>query len=104
MSEVDIAQRQLYELAKALAIEPKVLILDEPTAALTADLVEILVREGRAAAARGAAIIYISHRLQEIRQIADRVTSHAGRRDQGRTRVSTRFRTMRSSASSSGAP
>jgi ribose transport system ATP-binding protein len=74
MSEVDIAQRQLYELAKALAIEPKVLILDEPTAALTADLVEILFEKVRAAAARGAAVIYISHRLQEIRQIADRVT------------------------------
>ena len=74
MSEVDIAQRQLYELAKALAIEPKVLILDEPTAALTADLVELLFEKVRAAAARGAAVIYISHRLQEIRQIADRVT------------------------------
>jgi ABC-type sugar transport system ATPase subunit len=74
MSEVDIAQRQLYELAKALAIEPKVLILDEPTAALTADLVEILFEKVRAAAARDAAVIYILHRLQEIRQIADRVT------------------------------
>ena len=74
MSEVDIAQRQLYELAKALAIEPKVLILDEPTAALTADLVEDLFKKIRAAAARGAAVIYISHRLQEIRQIADRIT------------------------------
>jgi ribose transport system ATP-binding protein len=74
MSEVDIAQRQLIELAKALAIEPKVLILDEPTAALTADLVELMFEQVRAAAARGAAIVYISHRLQEIRQIADRVT------------------------------
>ncbi len=74
MSDVDIAQRQLYELAKALAIDPKVLILDEPTAALTADLVDLLFEQVRAAAARGAAIVYISHRLQEIRQIADRAT------------------------------
>lgn len=74
MSEVDLAQRQLYELAKALAIEPRVLILDEPTATLTADLVELLFEKIRASAARGAAIVYISHRLQEIRQIADRVT------------------------------
>ena len=96
MSEVDIAQRQLYELAKALAIEPKVLILDEPTAALTADLVELLFEKVRAAAARGAAVIYISHRLQEIRQIADRVTVMRDG-EIGVPRRS-RFRTRRSSA------
>ncbi|RVB37970.1 sugar ABC transporter ATP-binding protein, partial [Mesorhizobium sp. M7A.F.Ca.CA.001.16.1.1] len=74
LCDVDIAQSQLIELAKALAIDPKILILDEPTAALTADLVDILFRNVRQAAARGAAVIYISHRLQEIRQIADTVT------------------------------
>ena len=74
MNEVDIAQRQLFELAKALAVEPKVLILDEPTAALTADLVELLFEKVREAASRGAAVVYISHRLQEIRQIAQRAT------------------------------
>jgi ribose transport system ATP-binding protein len=74
MSEVGIAQRQLYELAKALAIDPKVLILDEPTAALTAGLVELLFEKIRAAAARGAAVVYITHRLHEVRQVADRVT------------------------------
>ncbi|WP_292459498.1 ATP-binding cassette domain-containing protein [Mesorhizobium sp.] len=74
LCDVDIAQSQLIELAKALAINPKILILDEPTAALTADLVDILFRNVREAATRGAAVIYISHRLQEIRQIADTVT------------------------------
>jgi ribose transport system ATP-binding protein len=74
LGDVSIAQSQLIELAKALAIEPKVLILDEPTAALTADLVDILFRNIREAAARGATVIYISHRLKEIRQIADAVT------------------------------
>jgi ribose transport system ATP-binding protein len=74
MADVSIAQRHLIELAKALAIEPKVLVLDEPTAPLTADLVELLFEKIRQAAARGAAVIYISHRLQEVRQIADRVT------------------------------
>lgn len=74
MSEVDIAQRQLFEFAKALAVEPRVLILDEPTAALTADLVELLFDKVREAAARGAAVVYISHRLQEIRQIAQHAT------------------------------
>ncbi|MEJ8570436.1 ATP-binding cassette domain-containing protein [Microbaculum marinum] len=74
LSDVDIAQAQLIELAKALAIDPKVLILDEPTAALTADLVDILFENVRKVARGGAVVIYISHRLQEIRQIADAVT------------------------------
>ncbi|HVY99122.1 MAG TPA: ATP-binding cassette domain-containing protein [Dongiaceae bacterium] len=74
MAGVDIAQRHLIELAKALSIEPKILILDEPTAPLTADLVEVLFEKVRDAAARGAAVIYISHRLQEVRRISDRIT------------------------------
>ena len=74
MSQVDIAQRQLFELAKALAVEPSVLILDEPTAALTPNLVELLFDKVREAAAGGAAVVYISHRLQEIRQIAQLAT------------------------------
>jgi ribose transport system ATP-binding protein len=74
MTEVGVAQRHLIELAKALAIEPKVLVLDEPTAPLTADLVELLFDKIREAAQRSAAIVYISHRLHEVRQIADRVT------------------------------
>lgn len=74
MSDVSVAQSQLVELAKALAIDPKILVLDEPTAPLTADLVDLLFEKVRDAAARGAAVVYISHRLQEVRQIADRVT------------------------------
>lgn len=74
MTQIDIAQRHLIELAKALSIDPKVLILDEPSAPLTPDLVDLMFERVRAAADRGAAIVYISHRLQEIRRIADRVT------------------------------
>ncbi len=74
MTDVGVAQRQLIELAKALASDPKVLVLDEPTAPLTADLVQLLFEKVRDAAARGAAVIYISHRLEEVRQIADHVT------------------------------
>jgi ABC-type sugar transport system ATPase subunit/ribose/xylose/arabinose/galactoside ABC-type transport system permease subunit len=74
VSSLTVAQRQLVELAKALALQPRVLILDEPTAALGADTVQRVFDQVRAAAARGAAVVYISHRLNEVRQIADRVT------------------------------
>jgi ribose transport system ATP-binding protein len=71
---LSVAQRQLVELAKALALSPSVLILDEPTAALGADTVQRVFEQVRAAAERGAAVVYISHRLNEVRQIASRVT------------------------------
>ncbi len=74
LEELGVANCALMELAKALALEPKVLILDEPTAALGADMVERVFAAVREAAARDAAVVYISHRLPEIRQIADRVT------------------------------
>src|SRR5690242_2595384 len=74
VEELGVANRALIELAKALALRPKILILDEPTAALGADMVERVFDAVREAAARDAAVVYISHRLPEIRQIADRVT------------------------------
>jgi ribose transport system ATP-binding protein len=74
MEEVPVAQRQLVELAKALALNPRVLILDEPTAPLGADMVDLLFEQVRAAAERGTAVVYISHRLPEVREIADHVT------------------------------
>jgi ABC-type sugar transport system ATPase subunit/ribose/xylose/arabinose/galactoside ABC-type transport system permease subunit len=74
LDDLSVAQRQLLELAKALALEPSILILDEPTAPLGADMVERVFDQVRAAAGRGAAVIYISHRLAEVRQIATRVT------------------------------
>jgi ribose transport system ATP-binding protein len=74
VSTLGIAQKHLLELAKALVLKPRVLILDEPTAPLGQESVDLLFDRVRAAAASGTAIIYITHRLAEVRLIADRVT------------------------------
>lgn len=74
VDQLTVAQKQLLEVAKAIALEPKVLILDEPTAALGADQTEILFEQIRRATARDTAVIYITHRLTEVRRIADEVT------------------------------
>jgi len=68
------SSQQMLEIAKALQGEPRVLILDEPTASLTEREAEILFTLIRRLKAGGVGIIYISHRMQEIRTIADRVT------------------------------
>src|SRR5690349_22933942 len=67
------AQQQLVEIAKALALDAKLLILDEPTAALGGAETGALFEQVRKLRAEGVGIIYISHRLEEIRQITDRI-------------------------------
>jgi ribose transport system ATP-binding protein len=69
-----VAQKHLLEIAKALAIEPKVLILDEPTASLDRQATDMLFRRIRELAGNGTSVIYITHRLAELREIAHRVT------------------------------
>lgn len=69
-----VAQNHLLEIAKALAIKPKVLILDEPTAALDQEATDMLFRHIRDLVQAGTSVIYITHRLAEVRQIAQRVT------------------------------
>jgi len=71
---LSLAQRQLIEIAKALSLEPRILIMDEPTSALTVTETKNLFSAIRRLTARGVAIIYISHRLDEIFEIGDRVT------------------------------
>jgi rhamnose transport system ATP-binding protein len=67
-------QQQLVEIASALGGEARVLILDEPTASLSDREVENLFRVIRALRAQGVGMVYISHRMEELAQIADRVT------------------------------
>ncbi|MEW2503364.1 MULTISPECIES: ATP-binding cassette domain-containing protein [unclassified Amycolatopsis] len=87
VADLGVAQKQLLELAKAVALEPKVLILDEPTAPLGAEQTEILFDQVRQATARGTAVVYITHRLAEVREIADEVTVLRDGRARGHSAV-----------------
>jgi ribose transport system ATP-binding protein len=69
-----LAQRQLFEVAKALVSNPRVLLLDEPTTALGPDEVDALHRAVIACKERGVGVVYVSHRLPEVMEIADRIT------------------------------
>ena len=73
-SGLTLAEQQTVEIARALSLNVKVLIMDEPTASLSAHEVDLLLTIVKSLKARGVAIIYISHRLDEIFRIADRVT------------------------------
>jgi ribose transport system ATP-binding protein len=72
--DLPLATMRILDLARALAAEPQVLMLDEMTAALPTDLVERVLETIRAEADRGRSILYISHRFAEIAQVCDRAT------------------------------
>ncbi|MDO4546557.1 MAG: sugar ABC transporter ATP-binding protein [Clostridia bacterium] len=74
IKNLGIAQKQLVEIAKALTLECKLLLLDEPTAALTEDEVDVLLELMRQFKKRGITCIYISHKLDEVLRIADDIT------------------------------
>lgn len=71
---LSVAQQQMVEITKALSFNSKVLIMDEPTAALTNNEINKLFTVIRGLRAKGVGIIYISHRLEELKQISDRIT------------------------------
>lgn len=74
VSRLSIAQRQLVQIARALMVPHRIVIFDEPTASLTPIETEALLKVIRDQKAKGTAILYISHRLNEVAAIADRVT------------------------------
>ena len=74
ISELSVAEMQLVEIAKALSKEAKILIMDEPTASLTFEEVKSLFKVMNDLKKKGLAIIYISHRLEEILEMSDRIT------------------------------
>ena len=71
---LSVAQMQMIEIAKALSHEAKVLLLDEPTASLTSDEAETLFRLVHQLREQGAAILFVSHKIEEVMSLCDRVT------------------------------
>src|SRR5205085_4039079 len=71
---LSMPEQQLVEIARALGAGARILIMDEPTASLTAKEVDLLLSLVRELRDQGVGIIYITHRLEEVFQVADRVT------------------------------
>ncbi len=74
VGDLPVSKQQMVEIAKALSVNAKILIMDEPTSALTAKEIEDLFRIIRKLREDGCGIVYISHRLEELQHIVDRVT------------------------------
>ena len=73
LNRLSIAQQQMVEIAKALSLQSRILIMDEPTSSLTLTETERLIQVVKELRAQGVSIIYISHRLGEVREMSDRV-------------------------------
>jgi len=74
VSSLAVAQQQLVEIARALAFDARVIVMDEPTAALSEHEVDSLLEIVRSLAEDGVGVIYVSHKLEEVFRVADRVT------------------------------
>lgn len=82
-----LAERQLVEIAKALGLGARVLVMDEPTSALPGPCVDKLFELVRSLCTRGVAVVYVSHRMEEITRLAQRLTVLRDGRVVGQTRV-----------------
>jgi ribose transport system ATP-binding protein len=74
VSQLNVAKMQLVEIAKALSLRSRVLLLDEPTASLTPQETEVLFRLLRKLRDEGASLLFVSHKLEEVQEICDEVT------------------------------
>ena len=81
--DLSTAQQQLVEIAKAISKNAKLIVLDEPTAPLTTEEIESLFKIINSLREQGVTIIYISHRMDEVFRISDRITVMRGRRSSG---------------------
>lgn len=90
MSDLSIGQQQMIEICKALMVDAKIIIMDEPTAALTLSETKVLFEVIHNLRKRGVSIVYISHRMEEIFELCDRITvlrdgSYVGTKDIDKT-------------------
>lgn len=83
LSQLSLAQQQMVEIAKALSLKARILIMDEPTSSLTLAETERLIQVVHDLRAQGVSIIYISHRLGEVKELADRVVGLRDGRNAG---------------------
>ena len=74
MKSLSVAQAQMVEIAKAIAFDSKIIIMDEPTSSLTPAETDALFKIIRSLKAAGKGVVYISHRLEELEKITDRIT------------------------------
>ncbi|RFA23532.1 sugar ABC transporter ATP-binding protein [Subtercola boreus] len=74
VGDLNIALRQMVEIAKALLVDARVVVMDEPTSSLTEEEVDTLLTLVRRLRSNGVSVIYVSHRMREIYEIADRIT------------------------------
>src|SRR5271166_1166136 len=74
VAELRVGEQQLVEIAKALSLDARILMMDEPTSALSTTECETLFNVVRQLASAGVAIIFTSHRIDEVIELADRVT------------------------------
>jgi ABC-type sugar transport system ATPase subunit len=72
--DLGVAQQQMVEIVKALSLDARLIIMDEPTATLTAHEIDRLFEAVRRLRQRGVAIVYVSHRLDEVEALCDRAT------------------------------
>jgi ribose transport system ATP-binding protein len=86
LRELSTAQKQLVEIARALSQDARLLIMDEPTSSLTLAETERLIQVVKDLRANGVSVVYISHRLQEIERLADRVVVLRDGRNAGELR------------------
>ena len=83
LKQLALAQQQMVEIAKTLSLQARILIMDEPTSSLTLTETERLIQVVKELRARGVSIIYISHRLGEVKEMADRVVGLRDGRNAG---------------------
>ena len=74
MSTLPVSQRQMVEIAKAVSLDAKLIIMDEPTSSLGKEEIEQLMETVRGLKAKGVAILFVSHKLEELFELCDRVT------------------------------